>query len=775
MAAPPWWSVLGSTPLNVQDYGAVGDFVHDDTPAFQAWINAMQGANVDGYVPNPPVAYRITSEILVEYNANWTGSSTTLNHAPIRAATPGMRSIFAIRSTFGKPVPEGGGPYRSRFRNLTFDANLMANNCVFLIGAAYSEFKDCNFRNAPMCGIREAGYQNQATLSAVTATVPGGSPAGVTVTQLDLNYIGFISAQTAGTYTLRLQCTTAGALDTAQFAINENGAGLGLLTQPISATANIAIGSPTGVIQFMSGLQARFPAGTYHVADHWDLTFTVTNSDTLFPVTANWKLQMDTCSFVSCGWTYPTSATGQSWGANQTFATGTLTLTAASNLAVGVGTTFTTMRTAGWARAVLWAKTGGNGKMFQIIGALSDTVLALNPGGNTLPTSTQVGLDYAIGTGAGDYDDGVSEIAEHLIQGCRADSVTVTFCHAMFLGSTFIANEHTNCDFFGGVFGATAANGSTTNVIIGDTIASGVRQDYYLAPGSSGTIIEPHGHAGAGYGGDGSGWMKISNGKITPLGPNTASNLPIHTLQLGQTGAFAFTTGGETIPAPDLTSQLAFGSLIQFTTPSAMTLTGTPILTNVSNDGVIVYMQNIGSFVVRVPNDAVGSSSIKFPQPFVDFQPNDMLVLVSRQSRWMVTGGTVVTASTISGAVAAHGFVSATATSIPASPGASVVIATVSVTTTQVNQRVQVHVTGSWNPSTLVGLNTQVAALFIDGASVATRSLASAVAGDIVDFALNWEATIATAASHTFDVRLNRSAVVVCSGDADITVNAYTT
>jgi hypothetical protein len=143
-----------------------------------------------------------------------------------------------------------------------------------------------------------------------------------------------------------------------------------------------------------------------------------------------------------------------------------------------------------------------------------------------------------------------------------------------------------------------------------------------------------------------------------------------------------------------------------------------------------------------------------------------------------MSGDATISASgvvTVSGRVAAHGFVSATGTAIPASPGAAVVIATVSVTTTQANQRVQIHTTGAWNPSTLVGLNTQTAALFIDGSSVATRSLASAVAGDIVDFALQWEATIVAAGAHTFDIRMNRSAVVACTGDADIIVNAFTT
>lgn len=129
-----------------------------------------------------------------------------------------------------------------------------------------------------------------------------------------------------------------------------------------------------------------------------------------------------------------------------------------------------------------------------------------------------------------------------------------------------------------------------------------------------------------------------------------------------------------------------------------------------------------------------------------------------------------------SGAVAAHGFVSALGTAIPALPGAPVTIATVTVTTTQANQRVQILVTGAWNDGTLAGLNNNAANIVVDGAATAaTRAMFSTAAGESAPFAVNWEMVIATAAAHTFAVTLNRSAVVACQGDADITVNAYVT
>src|SRR4029077_19581083 len=68
-------------------------------------------------------------------------------------------------------------------------------------------------------------------------------------------------------------------------------------------------------------------------------------------------------------------------------------------------------------------------------------------------------------------------------------------------------------------------------------------------------------------------------------------------------------------------------------------------------------------------------------------------------------GGTPPIFGIPTGAVAAHGFVQALGTAIPASPGANVTIATVSVTTTQANQRVQVLCTGAWNDGTLAGVN----------------------------------------------------------------------
>jgi len=126
------------------------------------------------------------------------------------------------------------------------------------------------------------------------------------------------------------------------------------------------------------------------------------------------------------------------------------------------------------------------------------------------------------------------------------------------------------------------------------------------------------------------------------------------------------------------------------------------------------------------------------------------------------------------GTVTAHGFVSTLSTAIPALPGAPVTIATVTVTTTVANERVQVLVTGAWNDGTLSGVNNNAATIVIDGsATAAGRAMASGAAGESIPFAVNWEQTITTAAAHTFEVTLNRSAIVATQGDADITVNAY--
>ncbi len=609
-----------------------GGAVAGDTVDCTAAIAACNAAAklVNGTVVIPPGIFKVTGETLVEYNAHWRGESVTVNNCIIRAHSA-MRSILAVRSTFGHPLSEGEGAYRSLFENICFDANNLASNCIITLGAAYSEFKDISCLNAPQCGIREALAPNPLTLSSVTATVPGGSPAGITITQLDPNYNGGWAGN-AGVYPLRLKCTTGGALDTAQFAISQdNGVTFSLFTQPISAKSNIALADGSGNISAMSGLQAQCPAGTYHVGDHWDITITVINGDVGFPVTANWEVRYDKVVFGVCGMAFATFGFG-SVPCSLTLVTGSIAVTAGSPFAVGTGTTFTSMGPVGTQRTAIRLKTIPE-QVYQVIGALSDTVLALNPDPTVLPPSNLSGLDFAIGTGAGRYDDGLNEITGHLIMGTLVDGCTIGHSGGMVWGDTYLNHEVTGCGFFGAMFGGTSDNLNETNLIMGDRINSQCKYSYYFAATSNGTWLESHSNPSIGqrFVGNGGGWIIQGQGRVWGLG-RCISNVPVHTLYVPPDGpVYTFATAADTIPIPDLTNPVGQGSFLRLVALTPLRLTGTPVLATAPGaNGIIRILQNAGSFPITFENAQTGSGSgLGLPGNFMVLGPGEAAIFQS--------------------------------------------------------------------------------------------------------------------------------------------------
>lgn len=65
------FSMIQGSPVNVLDYGAVGDGVADDTAALQSAINAAQGKQL--FWPKPSVSYKITSGFTMSghFGSSW--------------------------------------------------------------------------------------------------------------------------------------------------------------------------------------------------------------------------------------------------------------------------------------------------------------------------------------------------------------------------------------------------------------------------------------------------------------------------------------------------------------------------------------------------------------------------------------------------------------------------------------------------------------------------------------------------------------------------------
>src|ERR1700682_3565532 len=124
-------SVVQEGWFDVRTFGAVGDDVHDDTAAIvaaDAAAKAWPGGGGVVLFPAPPVAYRTTAELLMNWPGHWTGDTSTRDQTIIRLHAA-ARSVLAMRTTFPFPVDNGthgAAISRATIENLTFDANALA-------------------------------------------------------------------------------------------------------------------------------------------------------------------------------------------------------------------------------------------------------------------------------------------------------------------------------------------------------------------------------------------------------------------------------------------------------------------------------------------------------------------------------------------------------------------------------------------------------------------------------------------------------------------------
>lgn len=112
------YSMINGAPVNVLDYGAVGNGIADDTVAIQAAVDALTEG---GQLFFPPGKYKLTDEITLP---------------PVGALTlQGSGGVDFLR---GSPVPSGSGTY-------LFQTTSNKAIFVFPAGCSYSSVKDMSF------------------------------------------------------------------------------------------------------------------------------------------------------------------------------------------------------------------------------------------------------------------------------------------------------------------------------------------------------------------------------------------------------------------------------------------------------------------------------------------------------------------------------------------------------------------------------------------------------------------------------------------------------
>ena len=88
-------SVAWAAPVDVTDYGAVGDGVADDGPEIQAAIDSFQISLTGGTVYFPPGLYNVSNTIYVPSNIRLQGTGSTLYNTQIRLMLP-QRALFEV-------------------------------------------------------------------------------------------------------------------------------------------------------------------------------------------------------------------------------------------------------------------------------------------------------------------------------------------------------------------------------------------------------------------------------------------------------------------------------------------------------------------------------------------------------------------------------------------------------------------------------------------------------------------------------------------------------
>jgi len=348
-------------------YGGICNGVADDTAALNA---AESDRNAKGGVlVFPPSICRTASLISANAGAVWRG-------VPGSSVLQSSATMDAVSSFTGQSSVAG----------IIFDGNRLAKQGILELGDQGSRYTECQFNNALGDGARQAQAPGPATISAVTQT--GGGPS-VTISQLEP-----YRAQLGGTNNV-LKISVAGALGTAKFVLSTDG-GATFTTAAQSLFATTQIGYPVAP-SFVTntGMIVNAAAGVYQLNTTYAYTITTA-------INLNNYVTYDHCTSLNDGSTYASAGFVADYPLgtyNTITAPGTISLTAGSQIATGVGTT--------WLTGMPGSSDGDSlrvsGKRYMISAVLSDTQLALDLG--NLPTTSPSGVDWAISIGAGDSVD----------------------------------------------------------------------------------------------------------------------------------------------------------------------------------------------------------------------------------------------------------------------------------------------------------------------------------------------------------------------------------
>jgi hypothetical protein len=630
-------SAQGVQPVfNIQSFGAIGDGAHNaaDTAAIIAADTAAAAAGGGVvYFPNPPAAYGITSELSPTAGNSWVGVATNDTQCILRAVTPGMRSIVAVHTTSTGSVVNATP---CRFEGLTFDAGMIAPHAEIRLGDAFASYSRCFFINATLYGQRGAGHRLPMTLS-IVATVPLGSPAGVTISQPDLNYSGLL----AGVTTLVAKIVTPGPVGTATYQLSVNGGPFSAATQVVQPASNMCL--TQGVVLATaygpnSGIQLAFPPGPYHATDFYTVTATVSNDDPAQGSCLNELVRVRDCDWIHCGTSLATVGLFgiiSGLGLNTVLAPGTVSTVAGSQIIRGDGsTTFLSLNIQEGSIIRI------NNEIFQITCVLDNHQIAVI-GSNNAPSFTLAGLDYAIFAGAGYWEDGTSNNLMADIYDCRSQLCSNG---ARFGGARAPKWEGGFIGQFGGVpwiVGSSVTQMITSALLIHPYWEDGAFDGsvgitvYSTFPAVVGiTVIEPLNFWT--FGGNGI-WRMIL--QSNEFGTGTNSN-PTYAESLVDPVSVPITASNQHIVAPTVIDKTAT-SYIPLNPSAYYVLNALPTITTAgvpSGMRVLLSVVSFSHFPVTLQNQAGVGSSLQLSSQTLTIWPGEYVWFQFDGSYWVQQG-----------------------------------------------------------------------------------------------------------------------------------------
>lgn len=590
---------------NIRSYGARGVSGAVDRAAINA---AMAQSLVNEYPTYVPRGVWLTDQqIIPPPGITVMGDDATPEQCVIRASTSAIASVWAVHNTDASDATVTA--LRNIFKNFTLDGAGLAPPCLD-VGSFLTRWECVTFENSPIDGERACRNRQAGTLSSVTATVPGGSPSGVTVSQLDPR---FLFLQIAGATHIVLKVAGGGT----GFVLSlDNGVTFALYQQRIVAggTVNLLQTSSTSA-QGTIGIRVTFPPGTYHDNDTYAFTATTPTEDGATNECINTDNRYIDCVWQNNGTIYGTAGVLGRFADQPRLVSisGTATVTSGSQV-ISIVSGTAGMSTIVREGDVLLV----NNVYFGICG-MSDDGQVIVPAGAT-PTFSGSGFDYALFVGAGRREDAGAENQRANIYNGRARFNPVNFRFSGQHGPTVFQVRHELFGAVAQVLGSSLQQQSRSATLIEPHVEAGDSgfESIYIWPGTSSVrVVEPPEHwiypSSASFGQQ----RLLLQGNEFAIAGGATSSVPIYAYRFIVTSVI-LAAASQQFNVPTFT-QIGQSTDIQFAGTANFTSTAAPLFNGLGTlqDGTILQLTNNGSTWLVIRHDIFTSSGCLLTAPYV--------------------------------------------------------------------------------------------------------------------------------------------------------------